>query len=336
MKPSQNHVYLSLINVFSFDSKHSVTMLRTNYFKVDEDVKFKIYKEFNINPEHVQRDVQIIKDWVKQQPHLPEKIEDDFIQISLIRSKFKIETTKENIDKYYTLKGRKVDEILKIPSEIPDGKKQFFFITPLPQLTDNLERIIIFKVKNAALANENDILNFFKYCLFMNEFAIRCDYSLNVRLVEDLEGLTKDVFLKCAKTIGHIFKPYNEAYFARIAGIEFLNAPPFFELVVKSIKSPPMNMVLGEKLANRINIHRDYESLHKLVNKASLPQEYGGDLQSPLSEMDESFKAELRKYINSLDQFLINEVADESKRIGEVKYNDSFGPDGTFKNLCVD
>jgi hypothetical protein len=40
--------------------------------------------------------------------------------------------------------------------------------------------------------------------------------------------------------------------------------------------------------------------------------------------------------VDALEKVIVSEISNESLRVGEVKYNEAFGVDGTFKSLALD
>lgn len=59
---------------------------------------------------------------------------------------------------------------------------------PLPKLTPNLERVIIWKLRSDP--NDYDIISIVKYNLLLFEILIRNDYAVGDRFVADFTGHT--------------------------------------------------------------------------------------------------------------------------------------------------
>jgi hypothetical protein len=45
---------------------------------------------------------------------------------------------------------------------------------------------------------------------------------------------------------------------------------------------------------------------------------------------------EIESNVDALEKVIVSEISNESLRVGEVKYNEAFGVDGTFKSLALD
>lgn len=63
-------------------------------------------EELNEVPERVASDIEALKTWIGQQPHLRARTDDQFLLAFLRGSKFSLEKAKGKIDKYYTLKSK--------------------------------------------------------------------------------------------------------------------------------------------------------------------------------------------------------------------------------------
>ena len=108
-------------------------------------------EELNEVPERVAADIEALKTWIQQQPHLKARTDDQFLLGFLRGSKFSLEKAKGKIDKYYTLKTKYPDifscndlndetvkQIIKLGwvfqieiIKIPTPANYFFFTAPL-------------------------------------------------------------------------------------------------------------------------------------------------------------------------------------------------------------
>lgn len=92
---------------------------------------------------------------------------------------------------------------------------------------------------------------------------------------------------------------------------------------------------LSEKIQKRVQVHKNFDSLHKSVPKSILPKEYGGDYKS-ISEISEDWNNILIKKRN---HFLedVKYGTDESLRPGIPKNPSTlFGVEGSFRSLNID
>ncbi|KAG5886263.1 hypothetical protein JTB14_020826 [Gonioctena quinquepunctata] len=77
---------------------------KSTYF---ENISYALDKGLEVNgktKENLREDINIIKEWVATQPHLPEIPNDLMITNFLLMNKFSIENVKQKIDMYYTMR----------------------------------------------------------------------------------------------------------------------------------------------------------------------------------------------------------------------------------------
>ncbi|RZC38351.1 alpha-tocopherol transfer protein-like [Asbolus verrucosus] len=294
---------------------------------ISQDEKDQVRKHYNINVTQIKEDIDLIREWLKKEPHLPQNITDDFIEKVLLRNKFRVERTKQKLENYFTLRGNNKELMSDFQNIVPT--KQTTTFLPMPRLTPSLERINILKLKNADL-DQYDIYKVIKTDLAIGQLALQYDYAVGDRFIVDFEGFT----------LGHLTKFYpvplakhvtlfEEAYSCRILGIEFVNLPSFASKILAICK-----MIMRPKFIEKMKIHDNLESLHEVVPKEYLPSEYGGtfsNIPDLLKKWDEAV-------VSHYDFFLENykNVSQEHLRIGKTIANEAFGADGTFKQLEID
>lgn len=62
--------------------------------------------ELNEDPTRVESDIQALRTWIEQQPHLNARTDDQFLLAFLRGCKFSLEKAKKKIDKYYMLRSK--------------------------------------------------------------------------------------------------------------------------------------------------------------------------------------------------------------------------------------
>lgn len=63
-------------------------------------------KELAEVPSRIPEDLQALKTWIKQQPHLRARMDDQFLIQFLRGCKYSLERAKEKLDLYFTLKSK--------------------------------------------------------------------------------------------------------------------------------------------------------------------------------------------------------------------------------------
>ena len=69
-------------------------------------------KELNEVPESISSELDTLKEWIEQQPHLRARTGDQFLMAFLRGCKHSMEKTKRKIDNFYTLRTKHKDELL--------------------------------------------------------------------------------------------------------------------------------------------------------------------------------------------------------------------------------
>lgn len=70
-------------------------------------------QELNETAERISKDLQALKEWLVQQPHLKVRQNDQFLIQFLRGCKYSLERAKDKLDRYYTLKT-KFPELLNL------------------------------------------------------------------------------------------------------------------------------------------------------------------------------------------------------------------------------
>lgn len=280
---------------------------------------------YNKTEEDIKSYIEILKEWLRKQPHLPQT-DDDLLEKLLMRNKFRLEKTKEKIDKYYTLKGINSDVFEKCD----DNSKRTQLYLPMPKLTEKQERIVIYKLLNKD-PSIFTLLESLKYCMATVTLLTLSDYSIGEHLIVDWEGFSFSHYKKFDPLyISKFMTLHQEAFSSRIINIHYLNSPSFIDALLALFKP-----IFKAKIFNRILIHKDLNSLHDVVEKKYLPRDYGGEEKS-LKEIHEEWNKELEVQEELLQQHA-KSISDEKKRIGKPPYDSQlFGTDGSFKKLNLD
>ncbi|KAJ8947673.1 hypothetical protein NQ318_009557 [Aromia moschata] len=300
----------------------------------------KVRDSFGKSEKDAAKDVAIIRDWIKTQPHLPEvpmceKFErhlegDELIEAFLVTNKFSIEMTKPKIDMYYSIRAL-IPEMYenkhpRLPHMQAMFKISYFF--PLPKLTKDLYRVFVTKI--VAGPEEFDTYDFFAHQ--MNAFEIRIleDLTLGDVIILDFEHVKMGHVRKI--TLMHLKKAtaiLEKVYSNRIKGIHIINYPPYVDILLNIGK-----MVLKPKLLNRIHLHEKIEGLYEYISKDVLPKDYGGEERS-IEELNDAWRLKLEEYYDRFDKLSKMKVKEEL-RPEPLKNDDILGFHGNFKKLDVD
>ncbi|XP_015126098.1 alpha-tocopherol transfer protein-like [Diachasma alloeum] len=299
-----------------------------------EEMSKLIRVELNENVETRDKDVQIIKEWLKKQPHLPDSFDDYRLMTFLRGCKFSLEKCKKKLDMYFTMRGAAPEFFSNRDITTPEMRDlaTLIQIPPLPGLTKNGRRVIIMRGLDKNLPTPN-VAEAMKLVMMIGD----------VRLKEELVGVAGDVYILDAAvaTASHFakFTPslvkkflvcVQEAYPVKLKEIHVINVSPLVDSIVNFVKP-----FLKEKIRNRIFMHSDINTLYDYIPREILPTEYGGDAGSIIT-INETWMKKLEDY---RPWFKEQETvkSNEALRLGKPKTQDDlFGIDGSFRQLSFD
>ncbi|CAH0549600.1 unnamed protein product [Brassicogethes aeneus] len=289
---------------------------------------------FNKNEALLTEDVEILQNWMKTQKHLPEVMSKELITRFLLNNKFSIEISKEKIDMYYTIRSLIPELYENSNPKLPEMQNVLLktYICPLPKLLDHC-RINIVKLKSELLDDNEkiDIDKFHSVCFsFLELRCIEGEMSISEINIFDLKGLklshisnlTPMSFKRMATVLEKVWSD-------RIKAVHFVNYPPFLDKILGMLK-----LFLKPKLYDRIQLHKDQDSIMKYFDKKILPKDYGGDEMS-LDEIQEGWLQKFKEYqpkFDALDKLRVNENLRDSK----LTNDELLGFHGNFKKLSVD
>ncbi|CAG9858088.1 unnamed protein product [Phyllotreta striolata] len=305
---------MSLENILVVDRES----VRRAWGKTDADVK-----EY----------LEIIKEWLKTQHHLPEMPGDNMIEFFLTNCKYSVEKTKGNLDMYYTMRNLMPSMYRNMhpckPQEIQPALNTGM-IAVLPKLTQDLYRITVLKYKKFDDVSY-DMTKFMAHCL-NNLFEIRIHEDLTMGEIfiishehADLNVLSKltPVLLK------NIAQILEKVHCNRMKALHLLNPPAYVDTIISIFKR-----FLPKNLQERIFFHKTLEDLHKHVPRELLPGDYGGK-EKPLQELSDLWMRKLEQYKDRFDKLEKMKI-DESLRPEKLENDDILGYHGNFKKLNVD
>ncbi|XP_073948139.1 alpha-tocopherol transfer protein-like [Choristoneura fumiferana] len=281
------------------------------------------------------RDVALIRDWLKKQPHLPDDWEYPCLITFLRGSSYSLEKCKRKLDMYFTMRTACPEFFNNRDITRPELKEVFVNKVqgpPLPGVTPNGRRVTLVRGIHPNLDSQQ-ITDTLKLALMIGD----------VRLTEEKVGVGGDIYVLDAAVLGpsllaklspSAIKKFmicvQEAFPVKLKEVHIINTSPIVERFVNFVKP-----FLKEKIRKRIHVHKDVKELYKYVPREMLPVEYGGDCSS-MDVLQEQWRQKLEEYG---DWFKAQESvkANEALRPGRpTNYDDLFGIDGSFRQLAID
>uniref|UniRef100_A0A6P7GRF7 Clavesin-1-like n=1 Tax=Diabrotica virgifera virgifera TaxID=50390 RepID=A0A6P7GRF7_DIAVI len=304
-------------------------MSSTNLLITDRN---EIRKNYGKTEKDVLKDIDIIKEWLKTQKHLPEIPTNNMIEFFLTNNKFSIEKTKKNLDMYYTIYSLIPEMYRNVHPCKSDLEAAYNTGTAafIPTLTPSKHRITVFRYENVDSANA-DITRIFAHVLKnMYEIRIQEDLAMGEIFVIDCKNLKLDIVLKITpivlKQVAFIFE--NVQSF-RLQAIHYYNTPGYFHSTITLLKS-----LLSKKLSERVYSHKTIDDLTKFIPLDLLPSDYGGK-QKSVNELAELWKQKMFEYKDRFDQLESMKV-NEELRPEKLQNDELLGYYGNFKKIDTD
>ncbi|KAL0132813.1 hypothetical protein PUN28_000494 [Cardiocondyla obscurior] len=299
-----------------------------------EEMSKQIQIELNENPATRDKDLEIIKEWLAKQPHLPKFNDDQRIMTFLRGCKFSLEKCKRKLDMYFTMRAV-VPEFFSnrdITRPALQEITKLVHLPPLPGLTKKGCRVIIMRGIDKDCPTPN-IPETMKIVFMIGD----------VRLKEEEHGVAGDVYIldasvatptHFAKFTPAVVKKFlvcaMEAYPVKLKEVHVINISPLVDTILNFVKP-----FLKEKIRNRIFMHSDIKTLYDYVPREILPAEYGGDA-GPIQNIHDMWMKKLEEY----GPWFAEQEAmktNEALRPGKPKTQDDlFGLDGSFRQLTID
>ncbi|XP_018359632.1 PREDICTED: uncharacterized protein LOC108758906 isoform X2 [Trachymyrmex cornetzi] len=299
-----------------------------------EEMSKQIRVELNENVATRDKDLEMIKEWLAKQPHLPKFDDDQRIMTFLRGCKFSLEKCKRKLDMYFTMRAIVPEFFSNRDITRPSLQEivKLVHIPPLPGLTYKGCRVIVMRGIDKDVPTPN-IPEAMKIVFMIGD----------IRLKEEEHGVAGDVYIldaavatpiHFAKFTPPVVKKFlvcaMEAYPVKLKEVHVINISPLVDTILNFVKP-----FLKEKIRNRIFMHSDIKTLYDYIPREILPAEYGGDA-GPIQNIHDMWMKKLEDY----GPWFAEQEAmktNEALRPGKPKTQDDlFGLDGSFRQLSID
>uniref|UniRef100_A0A1B0FJ57 CRAL-TRIO domain-containing protein n=1 Tax=Glossina morsitans morsitans TaxID=37546 RepID=A0A1B0FJ57_GLOMM len=301
---------------------------------LNDDLQRKAREELNEVPARMDKDLQALKIWIEEQPHLCANTDDQFLICFLRGCKYSLEKAKKKIDSYYSFKT-KFPEFCNVTNVDSARLREIlrsgaFLYLPTP-LHNNGPRVVLVRLSSAEMFSLEEVL---AVNHLLQDIAMLEDDNAVINglvMIADHKEISLSHILQTTPTYLKKWITYNhESIPLRVKSIHFLNAPKIFDIVYNTAK--PM---LPLKQQDRFLNHNSLDSLSQYVPLKYLPKDYGGENGSRkeiIAEWDKKLD-KFRDYFSKSTQW----CTDEKLRFDETKpNNDTFGSEGSFRKLEFD
>ncbi|CAG5047370.1 unnamed protein product [Parnassius apollo] len=310
------------------DSLPMNTLLEFN-----KDTLQTIRKDYNLDkPGSMDQAIDVLHEWVQKQNHF--EIKDyprEYLERRIIASKGSVERAKSKLDKNCTLRTLMPQFFKFIDFKTEYKYSDILWDGFLPKMTDDYYRIYL--LKNVGKRFDDDIMNYFRLIIATVEYVTAHDYCRGIIIVLDYLETNLVELLKVLDFVQlrQLFTLLTDGYGMRIKAFHVITPSKTVEALVAIFKQ-----VLSAKLGRRIQIHKDLESLHKVVQRDVLPKELGGNERSMVKLhkewIDVVSSKEFQEYYCKMKAATTNEKYRQTDKLND----ENMGIAGTFKTLNID
>ncbi|XP_063628895.1 uncharacterized protein LOC134800326 [Cydia splendana] len=306
------------------------------YLKFNQDQLNIVRKICNMeDPGRMKQGAEILRDWLQKQEYFNKKdYSDTFYEQMLVFTKGSVERAKSRYEKHCTLKT--IWPQYFIPTDVNSFRKDFqlYQSVLLPDVTEEGCRVSLSRFSDDVTLTADLFTRFTKFIVSICEYAIAHDYPNGFVIILDHRSINLlELIAFCTRhftLLQHCITIILEGYGMRVKAIHVVTPSKAADALVTFLKP-----LLTAKVASRIHVHRDVETLFAHVAKKMLPVELGGEAPS-LIEMQENFLQALctkehEEWMKEAQRATIN----ESKKSQDFN-NDSIGMPGSFRSLNVD
>ncbi|KAL7734921.1 hypothetical protein ACLKA6_011192 [Drosophila palustris] len=295
-------------------------------------------EELNEVPDRLDADILALRTWLKQQPHMRSRSDDQFLVSFLRGCKFSLEKTKSKLDKYYTLRtqfpefytirdvdSQRIHEVLKLgvglrlPIPLNEDGPRLIYVRTGCYPADKYTFEEIMGVSNA-----------------LNGLSIQYDdYAVihGYLVILDFTDYTAAHLLQMTpSTLKKMSKFAEDALPVRDKGTHMINVNATFEMSFNLLRS-----AMSAKQQERISVHgSNLESLYAHIPQRYLPTHLGGE-QGTIEELKEhswNIFMQCQEYLREEANYGIDENLRPGGKCND--YDSIFGVDGSFRRLNFD
>lgn len=304
-----------------------------NIRKLSDELQKIAHDELNETPERIQSDIDALRLWINQTPHLRSRDDDQFLIAFLRGCKYSLEKAKKKIEMFYTARTMTPeffsdrDPTDKILADVT----KLGLIMPLPVNESKADpRIVLTRLGGYDF--KYDFVTVMKvtylmadWCIINSDVTIISGHISIVDLSDCKLSLMQFFTIPLVKKLSSLLEPFP----VRVKAIHLVNPIFGMDTAFKLFMS-----VCHEKLKSRVFLHDNFDALHKVVDKNLLPVEYGGT-NSSLPEIVTYWQEKLLES----RQWYIDDVqygVDNVNKSSAADSNPLFGAEGSFRSLNID
>ncbi|XP_013167588.1 PREDICTED: uncharacterized protein LOC106117725 [Papilio xuthus] len=306
---------------------------KNSLLNVNEDTLVSIRKEYDLDkPGRMDEAIDVIVEWLQKQDHFVKKeFPRDYLERKIIFSKGSVERAKVKLDRNCTLKTLLPTFYTRINFKHDYKESNTIIDAILPKLTDDNYRC--YALKSIGKRFDNGFTNYFRFSLSMIEYIAAYDYCKGLIAILDYRDTNLMEMIKKIDIteLRQFITLLTEGYGMKIKGMHIIHTSKAIDTLVTIVKQ-----CVSAKIGQRIQVHKDMESLHKFVQKDILPKEFDGNEKSLFELHDDWLNVlsseEFQEYFENIREATTNEMYRQTDKFN----NDYMGMAGTFRTFIVD
>ncbi|XP_075166384.1 alpha-tocopherol transfer protein-like [Haematobia irritans] len=305
---------------------------------LSEELQKVAIEELGEIPSRIPEDLEYLKTWINQQPHLRARMDDQFLIQFLRGCKYSREKAKEKLDYFHYLRTKKPEicHITNVDERKFRNLHNSGLVIPLPiPLNDTGPRLIMIRAiweTPKKFGMEYGL----RYLSALHEVLMETDPYACIQgliYVFDLQHFKKQSLVDISPILlKNLLEMKDKALPLRMKGVYIFNIPSYLEQFIKVAMT-----FVPEKLQKRIFVcGSNMDLLYNRLPRKYLPREYGGE-NGCLDDICKEYHTiwdDHREFFKQNAEY----GTDEHLRIGEPLHCDDaeFGPGGSFRKVEVD
>ncbi|XP_060527195.1 alpha-tocopherol transfer protein-like [Cylas formicarius] len=279
-----------------------------------------------------ENDLQIIKEWLAKEPHLPQNINDKLLQRFLYTCNHSVERAKHLIDLFYTIRSQSPEIFADRDPDAPHIRQAFEDIdfVPLPKLSAQNYKVFLYNLRTSDPEKYHfvDALKAF-FVLADVRMLLETEVPDGEIPIFDMRNFTLKHLTKIVLPVLKKYMLYTqEAHPIKLRQIHLLNVPTFLDRCLHIVR-PFMKSEVGKMIHTHLP---NSTTLYDHVPRDLLPEEYGGTV----GKIDDLKRAWIDKVRQHRD-YVVDEsrwAVDERKRPRPPAHTVSM--EGSFRSLSID
>ncbi|XP_075232032.1 alpha-tocopherol transfer protein-like [Lycorma delicatula] len=243
-------------------------------------------EEYKKNPDLKKEDIEILRQWVKSQSHLPSDITEKQLILFYHSCYYDFEATKSCINVYYKLRASTPEFFSCRRVDTPESKHSLKVLDfgCLPEKDPNGNQIIFHRLheyESGKYVLDDGIrllIMAFEACLYVEGTVP------GYTILFDMKGVGLGHLMKIKiSSLKKLLVYVQEGLPIRLKAIHVMNSTYLVSKIMMILKP-----FMKPELIELIHFHTDMEPVYEILTKKCLPKDYGGDLP-PVSDIHEHY-----------------------------------------------